>query len=87
MSGPDPVCPDCGNQKVAKQLSGFVAHGTAVQPSSRRLGEIEPFPLHGPGISGYVLHPVNPVDHIVDSMPGALVVGVIVVVVSKAIAP
>jgi hypothetical protein len=30
---------------------------------------------------------VNPVDHIVDSMPGALVVGVIVVVVSKAIAP
>ena len=61
--------------------------GTAVQPSSRRLGEIEPFPLHGPGISGYVLHPVNPVDHIVHPMPGALVVGVIVVVVSKAIAP
>jgi hypothetical protein len=30
---------------------------------------------------------VNPVDHIVDSMPGALVVGVIVVVVSEAIAP
>jgi hypothetical protein len=30
---------------------------------------------------------VNPVDHIiVDSMPGALVVGVIVVVVPKAIA-
>jgi hypothetical protein len=30
---------------------------------------------------------VNPVDHIVESMPGALVVGVIVVVVPKAIAP
>jgi len=30
---------------------------------------------------------VNPGDHIVDSKPGALLVGVVVVVVSKAIAP
>jgi hypothetical protein len=30
---------------------------------------------------------VNPVDYIVDSMPGALVVGVIVVIVAEAIAP
>jgi hypothetical protein len=30
---------------------------------------------------------VNPVDHIVESMPGAVLVGVVVVVVSKAIAP
>jgi len=30
---------------------------------------------------------VNPVGHIVDSMPGALVVGVIVVIVAEAIAP
>jgi hypothetical protein len=44
-------------------------------------------PLHGPGVSGYVPDPVNPVDHIVDSMPGALVVGVIVVIVAEAIAP
>jgi hypothetical protein len=53
------------------------------------VAETEGVPLHGPGVSGYVRHPVNPVDHIVDSMPGALVVGVIaiVVVVSKAIAP
>jgi putative FmdB family regulatory protein len=33
MSGPDPACPDCGNEKVAKQASVFAAHGTAGQPS------------------------------------------------------
>ena len=33
MSAPDPACPDCGNAKVAKQLSGFVAHGTVGQPT------------------------------------------------------
>jgi putative FmdB family regulatory protein len=34
MSGPDPVCPDCGNANVAKQFStSFAAHGVAVQPS------------------------------------------------------
>ena len=34
MSDPDPNCPDCGNQKVAKQFStSFAAHGTAGQPS------------------------------------------------------
>jgi putative FmdB family regulatory protein len=29
----DPACPDCGNSKVAKQLSVFASHGTAEQPS------------------------------------------------------
>jgi len=34
MSDPDPICPDCGNQKVAKQFStSFAAHGIAGQPS------------------------------------------------------
>jgi putative FmdB family regulatory protein len=33
MSEPDPTCPDCGHEKVAKQFSAFVAHGTAGQPS------------------------------------------------------
>jgi putative FmdB family regulatory protein len=33
MSDPDPVCPDCGHVRVAKQLSAFVSHGTAGQPS------------------------------------------------------
>jgi putative FmdB family regulatory protein len=34
MSEPDPVCPDCGAAKVAKQFSkSFAAHGTAGQPS------------------------------------------------------
>jgi putative FmdB family regulatory protein len=34
MSDSDPNCPDCGNQKVAKQFStSFAAHGTAGQPS------------------------------------------------------
>jgi putative FmdB family regulatory protein len=34
MSDPDPNCPDCGNQKVAKQFSSsFAAHGTSGQPS------------------------------------------------------
>ncbi|HEV2593226.1 MAG TPA: zinc ribbon domain-containing protein [Gaiellaceae bacterium] len=33
MAEPDPACPDCGNVKVAKQFSAFVAHGTAGQPS------------------------------------------------------
>jgi hypothetical protein len=34
MSDPDPVCPDCGNAKVAKQFStSFAAHGTSGQPS------------------------------------------------------
>jgi putative FmdB family regulatory protein len=33
MSDPDPACPDCGNVKVAKQFSAFVAHGAAGQPS------------------------------------------------------
>ncbi len=34
MSDPDPVCPDCGNAKVAKQFStSFAAHGVAGQPS------------------------------------------------------
>jgi putative FmdB family regulatory protein len=33
MSAPDPACPDCGNAKVAKQLSGFVAHGAVGQPT------------------------------------------------------
>jgi len=51
------------------------------------VAKTEGVPLHGPGVSGYVPPPVNPVDHIVHSMPGALVVGVIVVVVSQAIAP
>ena len=33
MSDPDPVCPDCGNARVAKQLSrSFAAHGTSGQP-------------------------------------------------------
>ena len=36
MSDPDPNCPDCGNQKVAKQFSrSFAAHGTSGQPSLR----------------------------------------------------
>jgi putative FmdB family regulatory protein len=33
MSDPDPTCPDCGHERVAKQLSAFAAHGTAGQPS------------------------------------------------------
>ena len=34
MSSPDPACPDCGNEKVAKQFSmSFAAHGTATQPN------------------------------------------------------
>jgi putative FmdB family regulatory protein len=34
MSDPDPVCPECGKEKVAKQFStSFAAHGTAGQPS------------------------------------------------------
>ena len=33
MSEPNPACPDCGNEKVAKQFSAFVAHGAAGQPS------------------------------------------------------
>jgi putative FmdB family regulatory protein len=37
MSDPDPTCPDCGNAKVAKQLSrSFAAHGTPVHGSSGR---------------------------------------------------
>src|SRR4051794_41941682 len=34
MWDPDPTCPDCGNEKVAKQFStSFAAHGAAGQPS------------------------------------------------------
>jgi putative FmdB family regulatory protein len=33
MLGPDPDCPDCGSEKVKKQISAFAAHGTAGQPS------------------------------------------------------
>src|SRR6266566_3142576 len=33
MSDADPSCPDCGHERVAKQLSAFVAHGAAGQPS------------------------------------------------------
>ena len=34
MSSPDPACPDCGNERVAKQFSmSFAAHGTSGQPS------------------------------------------------------
>lgn len=33
LNDPDPGCPDCGAQKVAKQLSRFTSHGTAEQPS------------------------------------------------------
>jgi putative FmdB family regulatory protein len=33
MSDPDPTCPDCGHERVAKQLSAFVAHGTVGQPT------------------------------------------------------
>jgi putative FmdB family regulatory protein len=34
MADPDPNCPDCGNEKVAKQFSSsFAAHGTSGQPS------------------------------------------------------
>jgi putative FmdB family regulatory protein len=33
MSDPDPNCPDCGHERVAKQLSAFVSHGVAGQPS------------------------------------------------------
>jgi putative FmdB family regulatory protein len=34
MTEPDPPCPDCGAEKVAKQFStSFAAHGTAAQPS------------------------------------------------------
>jgi putative FmdB family regulatory protein len=33
MSAPDPACPDCGHERVAKQLSAFVAHGATGQPS------------------------------------------------------
>ena len=29
----DPVCPDCGDANVRRQLSVFAAHGTAEQPS------------------------------------------------------
>jgi putative FmdB family regulatory protein len=32
-SDPEPGCPDCGSEKVAKQFSVFTAHGTAEQPS------------------------------------------------------
>ena len=28
-----PPCPDCGSEKVARQLSVFTAHGSAPQPS------------------------------------------------------
>jgi putative FmdB family regulatory protein len=34
MSDPDPACPDCGNEKVARQLShSFAAHGASGQPT------------------------------------------------------
>ena len=33
LDDPDPACPDCGDEKVARQLSVFAAHGTAEQPS------------------------------------------------------
>ena len=33
MSDPDPACPDCGHERVSKQISAFVAHGPAGQPS------------------------------------------------------
>ncbi len=34
MSDPDPICPDCGNENVARQFSrSFAAHGTSAQPS------------------------------------------------------
>jgi putative FmdB family regulatory protein len=33
LNAPDPSCPDCGNEKVAKQFSVFAAHGTGVTPS------------------------------------------------------
>ena len=37
ISDPDPRCPDCGHERVAKQLSAFVSHGTAGQPSFKAL--------------------------------------------------
>jgi putative FmdB family regulatory protein len=33
VHAPDPACPDCGGDRVARQLSVFAAHGTAEQPS------------------------------------------------------
>jgi len=33
LDDPEPSCPDCGAEKVAKQFSTFAAHGTAEQPS------------------------------------------------------
>jgi hypothetical protein len=43
--------------------------------------------LHQDRVPGYVEHPVNLVGRMIDSMPGALAVGVAVVVVCVAIAP
>jgi putative FmdB family regulatory protein len=31
--GERPPCPDCGSERVQKQLSVFAAHGTSTQPS------------------------------------------------------
>jgi len=33
MAAADPPCPDCGAERIARQLSVFAAHGTAEQPS------------------------------------------------------
>ena len=33
LDDPEPSCPDCGAEKVAKQFSTFASHGTAEQPS------------------------------------------------------
>jgi putative FmdB family regulatory protein len=33
MLDPDPACPDCGNEKVGKQIREVAAHGTAGPPS------------------------------------------------------
>src|SRR5262249_43873770 len=50
-------------------------------PRSRRI------PLVHGVLPGYVASPVNPVGRTLDSMPGSLPVGVIVVVVCEAVAP
>jgi hypothetical protein len=90
----DLAAPFCGDEPLARKVDARLRAklggaekllANAGSKSGKALSG--PLPLHGPCLSDHISTPVNPVDHIVDSMPGALVVGVVVVVVSKAIAP